>query len=146
MNQIKYKIYFIYLIICIFQPLSAQIDNSKINLSGKNGAFISSGQDLTFYLKENTPVKINTIFYPQLTYKIEIITENPAYDIEMKLFSPDGIKYFANSDKNYVKFWHFCFQSISNSIIELRAKNKNIKEQQVQIKISYLPTMTANYE
>lgn len=138
MIQIRYKTLFICLIMCIFYTASGQIYPSKAILSGKNSLFISSGQDLTFYLKENSPIKINTIFYPQLTYKIEIITENPAYDIEMKLISPDGKKYFTNSDKNYIKFWHFCFQSISSSIIELHARNKNIKEQQVQIKISYL--------
>ncbi|HEX2936525.1 MAG TPA: hypothetical protein VHO72_14310 [Bacteroidales bacterium] len=138
MIQIRYNILIFCLIMCIVSSVSGQIYTSKAIPSGNNNAFISSGQDLTFYLKENTPIKINTIFYPQLTYKVEIITENPAYDIEMKLFSPDGKKYFTNSDKNYIKFWHFCFQSISSSIIELRARNKNIKEQQVQIKISYL--------
>lgn len=138
MTQIHYKILIFCLIMCAILPVSSQIHTSKAISTGKNSTYISSGQDLTFYLKENSPVKINTIFYPQLTYKVEIITENPAYDIEMKLISPDGKKYFTNSDKNYIKFWHFCFQSISSSIIELRARNKNIKEQQVQIKISYI--------
>lgn len=134
----RYKVIFIILLLLLYYPVFSQHNNSKLKQAENNSIFISSGQDQTIYLKDNSPVRINTIFYPQLTYKVEIITEDPHYDIEMKLITPDGKKYFTNSDKNYVKFWHFCFQSISCSIIELRARNRNIKEQQVQIKISYL--------
>jgi hypothetical protein len=134
----RYKILFALLLLLLYSPVFGQLSNSKTRTPRNNSSFISSGQDQTVYLKENTAVRINTIFYPQLTYKVEIITEDPQNDIEMQLFAPDGKKYFTNSDKNYIKFWHFCFQSINNSTIELRARNKSIKEQQVQIKISYL--------
>jgi hypothetical protein len=68
---------------------------------------------------------------------MEIVPVNPELTIPMHLFSTLGEKYFTNSDKNYLKFWHFCFQSLNNSTLEINSVTNTSKEGLVKVKFSY---------
>jgi hypothetical protein len=136
-NKFLHIILFVLALFLLNLQVIAQYESFKNPKITDKSTYISSGEDQTVYLKGKKTIKINIVFYPKLIYKVDIVPVNPKLIIVMRLFSAQGENYFTNSDKNYLKFWHFCFQSVTNCTLEIGSITPS-KEEEVLIKISHL--------
>ena len=100
-------------------------------------SFISDGQDHQVLLRYNKITKLNIVFYPQFRYRLVLCCHDKSLPVEFKLMDTKGSIHYTNANKDYIRTWDFQFTSIMNAIVELKLADTHIKEENVEIFISY---------